>query len=77
MGGVDTSELTLAEVLIKPLESGRHDIAALHEELLQSSEHLNVVPIDRAILTSGPLSRRPRDQAPGRHPRRHGHRDQL
>ncbi|MGH6913333.1 MAG: type II toxin-antitoxin system VapC family toxin [Geminicoccales bacterium] len=47
-----TSELTLAEVLIKPLETRRHDVAAVYEELLQSSEHLNVVPIDRAILIS-------------------------
>lgn len=47
-----TSELTLAEVLIKPLETGRDDIAAVYEQLLQNSEHLNVVPIDRAILAS-------------------------
>lgn len=47
-----TSELTLAEVLIKPLGTGRDDVAAIYEELLQSSEHLNVVPIDRAILMS-------------------------
>lgn len=47
-----TRKLTLAEVLIKPLESERHDVAAIYEELLRSSEHLNVVPIDRAILAS-------------------------
>lgn len=45
-----TSELTLAEVLIKPLATGRHDIAAVYEQLLRRSESLNVVPIDRAIL---------------------------
>lgn len=47
-----TSELTLAEVLTKPLETGRDDVATVYEELLQSSEHLNVVPIDRAIPLS-------------------------
>lgn len=47
-----TSELTLAEVLIKPLETGRDDVVAIDGELLQSSAHLSVVPIDRAILAS-------------------------
>lgn len=47
-----TSELTLAEVLIKPLETRRDDVVAIYKELLQSSEHLNVVPIDRAVLAS-------------------------
>jgi len=72
-----TSELTLAEVLIKPLETGRDDVVAIYEQMLQSSEHLNVVPIDRAILARGPPSCRSRDQASGCHPRRDRHRDRV
>lgn len=47
-----TSELTLAEVLVKPLESNRDDIARIYEDLLQSSPGLTVVPIDRSILVA-------------------------
>lgn len=51
-GHVDavTSELTLAELLVKPLEIGRQDIADLYAELIQSSDQLIVIPIDRSIL---------------------------
>lgn len=45
-----TSELTLAEVLVKPLELGRTDIAELYTDLVQDSGRLTVVPIDRTIL---------------------------
>lgn len=45
-----TSELTMAEVLVKPFEAGREDIGDLYRELLQTSGHLTVVPIDRSIL---------------------------
>jgi hypothetical protein len=45
-----TSELTLAEALVKPLEIDRQDIADLYIELIQSSDHLIVIPIDRSIL---------------------------
>ena len=45
-----TSELTLAETLVKPLEIDRQDIADLYVDLIQNSDHLIVIPIDRSIL---------------------------
>jgi predicted nucleic acid-binding protein len=45
-----TSELTLAELLVKPLELGRADVVAIYEELLQHSDRLTVPPVDRATL---------------------------
>jgi predicted nucleic acid-binding protein len=45
-----TSELTLAEVLVKPLEAGRHDIAKIYQDMLTSSAWLSVLPVERAIL---------------------------
>jgi predicted nucleic acid-binding protein len=45
-----TSELTLAEVLAKPFEAGRHDIAQVYETMLSPSSWLSVVPVERAIL---------------------------
>lgn len=51
-GHVDavTSELTLAEALVKPLEIGREDIAGLYADLIQNSGRLIVLPVDRSIL---------------------------
>jgi predicted nucleic acid-binding protein len=45
-----TSELTLAEVLPKPFEAGREDIARLYQEMLAPSPWLSVVPVERSIL---------------------------
>lgn len=45
-----TSELTLAEVLVQPLALGRADVAATYTELLQASDRLAIMPVDRAIL---------------------------
>lgn len=45
-----TSELTLAELLVKPLELGRADVVAIYAELVRHSERLTVPPIDRATL---------------------------
>lgn len=45
-----TSEFTLAEILVKPIELGRKDVAALYTGLLQPSDHLAVVPVERPIL---------------------------
>ena len=47
-----TSELTLAEVLAKPFEEGRTDLARLYEEMVASSAWLSVMPVERAILVS-------------------------
>ena len=46
-----TSELTLAECLVKPLELGRTEIAQLYLGFLQNRRSLEVVPVSRAILT--------------------------
>ena len=45
-----TSELTLAEVLAKPFEAGRHDIAQVYEAMLRPSSWLSVLPIERTVL---------------------------
>ncbi len=45
-----TSELTLAEVLAKPFEAGRHDIARINEDMLAPSAWLAVLPVDRTTL---------------------------
>lgn len=45
-----TSELTLAELLVKPFEIGRRDIADLYEEFIQDSRHFTVAPLQRTIL---------------------------
>jgi predicted nucleic acid-binding protein len=45
-----TSEFTLAELLVKPFELGRHDVAAIYVELVRHSARLSVAPLDRSIL---------------------------
>jgi predicted nucleic acid-binding protein len=45
-----TSELTLAELLVKPFELGREDVVSAYTELLRPSDRLAVVPVDRLIL---------------------------
>ena len=45
-----TSELTLAEALVRPLEAGHDDVIKLYDNLLQNSERLGFLPIDRSIL---------------------------
>jgi predicted nucleic acid-binding protein len=52
-----TSELSLAEVLVKPFELGHEDVAAAYTELLTSSDRLAVLPIDRAILVEAARQR--------------------
>ena len=52
-----TSELTLAEVLVKPFELGREDVAAAYIELLTASDRLAVLPVDRAILVEAARQR--------------------
>src|SRR3954465_5925164 len=52
-----TSELSLAEVLVKPLELGREDVATAYAELLTSSDRLAVLPVDRAILVEAARQR--------------------
>ena len=45
-----TSELTLAEVLAKPFEAGREDIAETYQHMLTPSAWLSIVPVERATL---------------------------
>ena len=45
-----TSELTLAEVLIKPMKENKKEIQQLYEELLRPSDVLTISTIDRQIL---------------------------
>jgi predicted nucleic acid-binding protein len=45
-----TSELTLAEVLVKPLRDRQHQLRLVYEEMLSGTGTLHVVPIDRTIL---------------------------
>ena len=47
-----TSELTLAECLVKPLERNVQTAVAAYEECLQSDDTLSVVPITREILVA-------------------------
>jgi predicted nucleic acid-binding protein len=45
-----TSELTLAEVLVKPLADGRTDVCTAYLAAVQDSEALEVVPVTRDVL---------------------------
>ncbi len=45
-----TSELTVAEVLVKPFSSSKVALQQLYLETLQSGEGLIVVPLDRSVL---------------------------
>lgn len=47
---VVTSEITLAEVLVKPIESKAERLAAHYEQVLVSSVWLDAVAVDRGIL---------------------------
>ena len=44
------SEFTLAELLVKPLELGLSDVVSAYRDLIQPSDRLAVVPVDRPIL---------------------------
>jgi predicted nucleic acid-binding protein len=45
-----TSELTLAEALVRPLMDGNLEIQAVYQQALQSSEVLEVVVVSRDVL---------------------------
>ncbi len=45
-----TSELTLAEVLVKPIEVDAADVIAGYERMLSSASPIIVVPVNRDIL---------------------------
>jgi predicted nucleic acid-binding protein len=45
-----TSELTLAELLVKPIERGISDLAAAYEAMIVSGPNFNVLPVGRDVL---------------------------
>jgi len=45
-----TSELTLAEVLVKPLIDNNSRVSSAYQNAIQNSQVLEVVPINRTIL---------------------------
>jgi predicted nucleic acid-binding protein len=47
-----TSELTLAEVLAKPLAAAANDLVAKYDQMLADNSVIDVVPVSRAILRS-------------------------
>jgi predicted nucleic acid-binding protein len=54
-----TSELTLAEVLAKPLEAQRSDLAQIYEAMITPSNWLTVVPVGRIVLVEAARLRVP------------------
>jgi predicted nucleic acid-binding protein len=49
-GALVTSELSLAEVLVKPLADERITLASRYGDMIQARPELSVVPVDRSIL---------------------------
>jgi predicted nucleic acid-binding protein len=47
-----TSEITLAEVLVKPLESGAADLASAYDGMIVSAGNFEVLPVGREILAA-------------------------
>lgn len=45
-----TSELSLAEALVKPLALGRRDVAGIYETILSDTSPIEVVAVDRNVL---------------------------
>jgi len=43
------SYVTLLEVLVKPLELRRHDLAERYRDLLLGSENMRVLPVERTV----------------------------
>lgn len=46
-----TSELTLAETLVKPITDNDHALRSTYEQAIQTSRSLHVVSVNRRILT--------------------------
>jgi predicted nucleic acid-binding protein len=45
-----TSELTLAECLVKPLQTGNDESVQVYEQSIRPRQHLTVVPVSREVL---------------------------
>ena len=67
--GAFTSELTLAEVLVKPFHEAQPDLVEHYRSVVQTHDGLTVTPVTRAVLVeAAPCRLRP--QAARCHPRR-------
>jgi predicted nucleic acid-binding protein len=47
-----TSEITLAEVLVKPLERGQSDLVGAYEKMISPGSRFEVIPVRRDILVN-------------------------
>lgn len=45
-----TSELTIAECLVKPIKDNSIELVSLYMEFLQNREHFSVIPVSKSIL---------------------------
>ena len=45
-----TSELTLAEALVRPMADGNTELQAAYQDVLQTRDGLQLVPVSRSIL---------------------------
>jgi predicted nucleic acid-binding protein len=52
-----TSEITLAEILVKPLERGDTDLADGYEKMIVPGPHFEVLPVRRDILRNAAVLR--------------------
>src|SRR3989304_3319812 len=52
-----TSELTLAEMLVRPLQDGDKELAARYQDIVTSGDGLTVGPVDRKTLIEAAMLR--------------------
>lgn len=52
-----TSELTLAEILVRPLQDGDKELAGLYRDILSSDDGLEVPVVDRNVLIEAAMLR--------------------
>lgn len=45
-----TSEITLAELLVKPIELGSADLAAAYEDMIVAGPNFELLPVSRVVL---------------------------
>ena len=47
-----TSEITLAEIMVKPVERGATDLASAYETMIMSGPNFEVLPVRRDVLVA-------------------------
>lgn len=47
-----TSELTLAELLVRPLRDGDVDLCGVYDKIMQNGDQMSAVPVAREILVN-------------------------